>query len=507
MVKMSVMQMQQAKRQQCYLCDLPRMPWAMVHDFTEAVCRGCVNYEGADRIEIVLETARQMKRAHGFQEQRSGHTTKSHRTSATGHEHQNGEVVATSSRQQTATHHSGGYGLHHSRSNMLAEYQAAQPPPRGTPSMSRPQLEATAEHEMAARTAVRLPTAAHLAAHHQMSAHHHSANGRPTALPQQGIKRGMSATEDDDHHGHHHGNGDVSGAKRMMSVEEHGSSVRPPLTRGESLPAVSLAQPFVISTERTFKQEKHPIRTASFDAGTAFKPNAPASAPNTNGTTSSSPLNRTGSPPEASAGNASVAAAQQQPQGQQSTGGSGQSPMAALMSVADNLPPGSPRSTGGSPPTNVAPRSASRGSQHSPNSTAGSSSGRRSSGSRHVSSTTVTSTEAGAGPLPGQTANEVLANCESAAATPAAAATLKCTLCQERLEDTHFVQCPSVPHHKFCFPCSRGSIKRQGAGSEVYCPSGEKCPLANSNVPWAFMQGEIATILGDDYKVKKERET
>ncbi|GBP16359.1 Interferon regulatory factor 2-binding protein 1 [Eumeta japonica] len=29
--------------------------------------------------------------------------------------------------------------------------------------------------------------------------------------------------------------------------------------------------------------------------------------------------------------------------------------------------------------------------------------------------------------------------------------TLKCTLCQERLEDTHCVQCPSVNHHKFCF--------------------------------------------------------
>lgn len=53
------------------------------------------------------------------------------------------------------------------------------------------------------------------------------------------------------------------------------------------------------------------------------------------------------------------------------------------------------------------------------------------------------------------------------AAAAATAATLKCTLCQERLEDTHFVQCPSVPHHKFCFPCSRESIKRQGAGSEV----------------------------------------
>lgn len=144
-----------------------------------------------------------------------------------------------------------------------------------------------------------------------------------------------------------------------------------------------------------------------------------------------------------------------------------------------------------------------------------------------MSSTTVTSTEAGAMPsgneaLPGSTENG-----PAVGTTPAATATLKCTLCQERLEDTHFVQCPSVPHHKFCFPCSRDSIKRQGAGSEVcliiakfylviyynncyfqvYCPSGEKCPLANSNVPWAFMQGEIATILGEDYKVKKERET
>ena len=49
-------------------------------------------------------------------------------------------------------------------------------------------------------------------------------------------------------------------------------------------------------------------------------------------------------------------------------------------------------------------------------------------------------------------------------------ATLKCTICQERLEDTHFVQCPSISHHKFCFPCSRDSIKRQGAGSEVSNP-------------------------------------
>ncbi|VDN88171.1 unnamed protein product, partial [Brugia pahangi] len=44
---------------------------------------------------------------------------------------------------------------------------------------------------------------------------------------------------------------------------------------------------------------------------------------------------------------------------------------------------------------------------------------------------------------------------------------VKCTLCHERLEDTHFVQCPSVSGHKFCFPCSRESIKKQGSAQSL----------------------------------------
>jgi len=72
---------------------------------------------------------------------------------------------------------------------------------------------------------------------------------------------------------------------------------------------------------------------------------------------------------------------------------------------------------------------------------------------------------------------------------------LKCTNCRGKLEDTHFVQCPSNIAHKFCFSCCRDSIIKQG--NEAYCPSGDKCPLQGSNVPWAFMQEEIETILGE----------
>ena len=176
------------------------------------------------------------------------------------------------------------------------------------------------------------------------------------------------------------------------------------------------------------------------------------------GSSSVSPMsNHTPTPPDGANGNVH----------------SGPSPMAALMNVTDNL-----TSTG-------SPRTENREL------------------SRH-SSPTGAQTVRGRPLHPGAdgptgTLTEASVPSES----------LKCTLCHERLEDTHFVQCPSIGDHKFCFPCSRDSIKRQGAGAEVYCPSGKKCPLVGSNVPWAFMQGEIATILGEDFKdtkIKKERD-
>lgn len=49
------------QREQCFLCDLPRMPWTLLKEFSELVCRGCVNYEGSDRIEIIIEEAKSLR--------------------------------------------------------------------------------------------------------------------------------------------------------------------------------------------------------------------------------------------------------------------------------------------------------------------------------------------------------------------------------------------------------------------------------------------------------------
>lgn len=474
------------KRTQCYLCDLPRMPWAMIMDFSEPVCRGCVNYEGADRIDLVLESAKQLKKAHGFQDARPS-ASKAYRSA--GHTEHNGgpslDVLPIQNAGQTHSRHHNitSYSQLHHR-NSITEFNS------GT---TRQQISRQHEdnHDLGnglRGNNVRIPNA-HLAA-----VAHHVSLGHNRGMTQ--LKRGISAIDEEEHND-----------KRLSMEDQH--PVRPPLTRGDSLPAVSLAVSYVHDRNK----EKHPVRAPSFETATTFKANVayvgssiPLAPANVAANGGGSPLRPRTSPPPPPP--PTQESANDNPQNNHHQGSTnGPSPMAALMSVADNLtspepvpqPPNNPSPTSRSPPTtatNVQQRSASRGSQHSPN---GSGSGRRSSCSRHVSSTTVTTSSEGA-------------VAQSAGAEPVSAPTLKCTLCQERLEDTHFVQCPSVPHHKFCFPCSRDSIKRQGAGSEVYCPSGEKCPLANSQVPWAFMQGEIATILGEDtngsgLKVKKERET
>ena len=71
----------------------------------------------------------------------------------------------------------------------------------------------------------------------------------------------------------------------------------------------------------------------------------------------------------------------------------------------------------------------------------------------------------------------------------------RCKNCKDKLEHNGIIQCPSNITHIFCFICTRNYIINYSS-SEVFCPSGERCPMSIwSTVPWSFFKEEIETIL------------
>uniref|UniRef100_A0A673AWA8 Interferon regulatory factor 2 binding protein-like n=1 Tax=Sphaeramia orbicularis TaxID=375764 RepID=A0A673AWA8_9TELE len=509
-----------SRRQSCYLCDLPRMPWAMIWDFTEPVCRGCVNYEGADRIEFVIETARHLKRAHGFQDGRPA-------GGPPPPPQPKGQVLL-SGKEPVAPlnpHHLDGPGKTHpgldryslgadSRARFDYSGHSSRMPNGFKPDDGPPELNRQSPNSRSRSHAGLVPTLLNGPNPH-LTGRAPQSSVVGVSLSEHGGKRpaSVSSTDQDRDLKEKQRNAEalaeLSDSLRNRQEEWGGR----PKTVRDTLLTLSGCTPFDVR----FKKDHGLVgRVFAFDA--VSKPGMdyelkrsprkaspePDSAEEQRQWISSqaevlklSMGSFSGPPPQPlGPGLPGIPPGRATPPEVSAPSQNGQSPMAALMSVADTLgnahSPNKDRDS-------VHSTTSSRHNSSSPVSPA-SGSGQRRLSSRNGDLGLPASSQSGGGVDP--------VHAQPVPDSPMAnSGPLCCTICHERLEDTHFVQCPSVPHHKFCFPCSRDSIKAQGgAGGEVYCPSGDKCPLVGSNVPWAFMQGEIATILAGDVKVKKERD-
>ncbi|XP_061608880.1 interferon regulatory factor 2-binding protein 1-like [Phyllopteryx taeniolatus] len=561
-----------SRRQWCYLCDLPKMPWAMLWEFSEAVCRGCVNYDGADRIELLIETARQLKSTHGVLEGRSpgpqqGKASTAGSAEAGRLDRGRGEYGVASRLPN---------GLHRAEDVALSDSSRQSPNARRAMAGAVPSLHGTISHALIAQGLVASP--------HGLLAP--MSGSRPGAAPVAvsagpimrqaaalGVGASTSALVGIDPAAWRSSEA-MADLNEVARSKVEGWPNKPKVVR-DVLAALSTCVPFPVR----FRKEHNLMgRVLAFDAGAApdFELKVFVEYPVGSGMIFSGvpDLVRQMFRDSAKDAGKAVNSGLRYVEYEKRQGTGDWRGLSELLNDGVRLfkeppiPEVLPQPDAGLPVAvaarSVQAKSATRRRKASPGSENGESDGRPDHPSREVWSRgaypgmeplpgmdgpprlhsqpspmsalmgvadSLSSGQA-ARDSPGVSSAHTSAAGRAAAGSPSAAtastsvsqasvgpsggesagggqgALLCCTLCRERLEDTHFVQCPSVPHHKFCFPCTRSFIRSQGQGGEVYCPSGERCPLAGSTVPWAFMQGEISTILaGDgDVTVKKEND-
>uniref|UniRef100_A0A8C4R6E6 Interferon regulatory factor 2 binding protein-like n=1 Tax=Eptatretus burgeri TaxID=7764 RepID=A0A8C4R6E6_EPTBU len=499
-----------ARRQSCFLCDLPRMPWAMIWDFSEPVCRGCVNYEGADRIEFVIENTRALKRAHGFQECRSpgppvpkmskevvnhvdcsgrGTTLDRYTLASVAAERSRLLEYTTVGRLPNGLPGVNGYG------------KAPDEPPelnRQSPNSRRIPAPGSVPPNLVAHGLVNGPGAAGLAAMPTMLSVARANPGVTT------MSQASMAACQDKRNEHDKAMAELAEGSQRVRPEDWGCASKPKTVRETLISLNGGCYDGRKGKEHALLGRVFPFENAAKQGGRGVRKRKTSPEPEQDGS----------APSGAKIDGGEDNMGRQQPWLQApNTAEALKLSLAATAAFSPGIaqPPvtTSPHSTrgGGSntPPESAPSNGPSLGSAADGPAGGGLESPKEggNSGSPGSPSTQKRLAQASAGLMEG--AHRAAGNVPGSPA--ASTGPLCCTNCHQRLEDTHFVQCPSVPAHKFCFPCSRESIKKQGVSGEVYCPSGEKCPLVGSNVPWAFMQGEIATILAGEPAVKKEHDS
>lgn len=470
-------------RQKCFLCDVPRGPWAMLADFSEAICRACCNYEGIDRIEEVIERARQQKKqAEALLARAPTTTTVAVDTSGGRFAQRPGEVVE----------------MVHTPTGTLQAIPCSEPG-------SIPVLNQYV-----------VSTSAKMGSNNSPSTVHRTMAAAPTRMiPVGTAPASLMAVA-------YHGPGGGAPQQRSdaITIPEQSQTQKIQLIN-DTLTTLSKCSPFRV---RFSKDHSLVGRAFAFDAvcrGSEYELKVYIEYQIGSGRVFQS---------------ASGAGRQMYGEFRQRLGIGGGFKGASSNGYKDlefekthnaddwrvlgelltedvrffrgplrqDLLP-APFIDPKYPYLPIAQLNASRGFSRNPRSVPivrkrPSGSDEESEGKKPRSPSTPNSEN---DVSPARSPNNVAKSPDSSSPLSSTRSgkqspgqTMHCMLCNKTLEDTRFVQCPSVSSHKFCFTCSRESIKKQSAAStDIYCPSGHKCLVMGSSTPWAFMETEIATIL------------